>query len=69
MLVAERDGVLVHLTGDPDVIAARLMSRDGTASPPHRLRAIIDAYHTAFGLLDGAATIITVDTTSSFPAT
>jgi thymidylate kinase len=69
MLVAERDGVLVHLTGDPEVIAARLMSRDGTAPPPHRLRAIIDGYHTAFGLLDGAATIITVDTTSSFPAT
>lgn len=66
---AERGGVLVHLTGDPEVIAARLMSRDGTAPPPNRLRDIIDAYHTAFGLLDGTATIITIDTTNSPPAT
>ncbi len=68
-LVAERGGVLVHLTGDPAVIAARLMSRDGTAPPPNRLRDIIDAYHTAFGLLDGTAIIITIDTTNTSPAT
>jgi thymidylate kinase len=68
-LVAERGGALVHLTGDPEVIATRLMSRDGNAPPPNRLRDIIDAYHTAFRLLDGTATIITIDATSSSPAT
>lgn len=64
-LAAGRGGVLVHLTGNPDVIAARLASRDGTAPPLEHLRSIIDAYHAAFRLLDGTAPVITIDTTSA----
>jgi thymidylate kinase len=60
---AGRGGVLVHLTGSPGVIADRLISRDGTAPPLEQLRDIIDAYHAAFGLLDRAAPVITIDTT------
>lgn len=61
--VAERGGVLMHPTCHPDVIAARLRARDGTAPSPERLRAIIDAYYRTFTLLQGAALIITADTT------
>lgn len=61
--VAARGGVLVHLTGRPGIIAARLRTRDGPAAPAAgRIRAIIDAYHETFALLDGTAPIITVDT-------
>jgi thymidylate kinase len=58
---AARGGVFVHLTGDADVIAARLRSRDGTAPPLERLRAIIDAYHNSFRLLADAAPVITAE--------
>lgn len=62
-LVAARGGVLVHLTGHPDTITARLRSRDGPSAPAaERIRAIIDAYHDTFALLGGAAPIITRDT-------
>jgi thymidylate kinase len=62
--IAQRGGVLVHLTGNPDGIIARLRARDGRAPPADQLRAIIDAYHSAFTMLDGTAPIITADTTS-----
>jgi hypothetical protein len=63
--VAARGGVLVHLTGHPEAITARLRSRDGpSALAAGRIRAIIRAYHDAFALLDGIAPIITADTTA-----
>jgi thymidylate kinase len=63
--VAARSGVLVHLTGHPDTITARLRSRDGPAAPAaDRIRAIIGAYHATFALLDGTAPITTTDTTT-----
>jgi thymidylate kinase len=62
---AWRGGVLVHLTGTPDAIAARLRSRDRTAPPASDIRAIIDAYHAAFAFLAEAAPVITADTTSA----
>ncbi len=65
--VARRDGALVHLTGNPDAIMRRLRSRDGTAPPPARVSAIIDAYHAAFTLFDGSAPVITIDTASTDP--
>ena len=66
--VAERGGVLVHLTGHPAAIAARLRSRDGSAAPASgRIRAIIHAYHSVFALLDGTAPVITADTTAPDP--
>jgi thymidylate kinase len=65
--VSQRGGILVHLTGSPGIIAARLRARDGTAASAERLRAIIDAYHRTFALLQGAAPIITADTTKPQP--
>lgn len=59
---AARGGVFVHLTGDAHVIRARLRSRDGTAPTLERIRGIIDAYHTAFQLLEGAAPVVTAET-------
>jgi hypothetical protein len=63
--VAARGGTLVHLTGHPGIIAARLRSRDGLAAPAaDRIRAITGAYRDAFALLNGTAPIITADTTA-----
>jgi hypothetical protein len=61
--VADRDGVLVHLTGRPDVLAARLRARDGYAPPRARLSAIISSYRAIFSALADAAPILTADTT------
>jgi thymidylate kinase len=64
--VAARGGILVHLTGHPDAIAARLLSRDGPSAPAaDRIHAIVGAYRDVFALLDGTAPIITTDTTVS----
>jgi hypothetical protein len=61
-------GVLVHLTAHPEVITARLRSRDGSAAPASgRIRAIIHAYHSAFALLDGTAPVITADISAPDP--
>ncbi len=61
--VADRGGVLVHLTGSPDAIAARLRARDGYAPPPERIEAVIEAYRKVFDALADAAPTITSDTT------
>ena len=63
--VAQRGGTLVHLTGAPETIAARLRSRDGTSPSVDRIRAITDAFHAAFALLAEAAPVITADTTAT----
>ena len=65
--VADRGGVLVHLTGRPDVIAVRLRARDGYAPPLERLGAVIEAYRKVFDALAGAAPTITADTTMPLP--
>ncbi len=62
--VADSGGVLVHLTGCPDVIAARLRARDGYAPPLERIGALIEAYREVFDALSGAALTITCDTTA-----
>jgi len=62
---AQRGGTLVHLTGAPESIAARLRSRDGTAPPLDRIRTITSAFHTAFTVLAEAAPVIIADTTAS----
>jgi hypothetical protein len=63
--IAQRGGALVHLTGAPECIAARLRSRDGTAPPVNSIRTIIDGFHVAFTLLAEVAPVITADTTAS----
>ncbi|MBO0801463.1 MAG: hypothetical protein J2P25_00085 [Nocardiopsaceae bacterium] len=65
---AERGGILVHLTGDPDVIADRLRARDGHVPPVELIRGIIDGFHSVFGLLERSAPVRTIDTTSGPPA-
>lgn len=62
--VADRGGVLVHLTGSPDVIAARLRARDGYAPPLERIKKVIESYRKVFDALAGAAPTITSDTTA-----
>jgi thymidylate kinase len=63
LLVAARGGVLVHLTGRPQSIVARLRARDGSAPALERICALTDAYRTVFAGLTGTAPIITADTT------
>jgi thymidylate kinase len=64
-IVARRDGILVHLTGQPDQIAARLLARDGHAPPLARVSALITAYADTFDKLAAHAPVITIDTTTS----
>ena len=66
-LVAARRGVLVHLTGLPETIAARLRVRDGSAPPVERIQALTEAYRDVFAALAGTAPIITADTTATMP--
>ena len=61
--LADRGGVLVHLTAHPKALAWRLRQRDGYAPPLDRITAILRAYRTVFDGLDGAAPIVTTDTT------
>lgn len=65
--VAPGGGVIVHLTGNSDVLADRLRARDGTNPEVAQIVAMTDAYHAAFALLQGAASVITVDTTIPLP--
>ena len=60
-IIAEREGVLVHLTGHPEEIAARLRARDGHSPPLRKIRELLDAYVNAFVALAGAAPIITTE--------
>jgi thymidylate kinase len=65
LLVAARGGVLVHLTGSPEAIVARLRARDGSAPPLERICALTDAYRNVFAALADTAPTITVDTTTT----
>ena len=46
--MAERGGILVHLTGQPGQIAARLLARDGQAPPLPHISALTAAYVDVF---------------------
>ncbi|HEY2579952.1 MAG TPA: hypothetical protein VGI74_26865 [Streptosporangiaceae bacterium] len=63
-LVAQRGGILVHLTGQPDRIAARLLARDGHAPPLARVSALTSAYAGTFCKLAAHALVLTIDTTA-----
>ena len=62
---AQRGGILVHLTGQPDQIAARLLARDGRAPSMPRICALTSAYAEVFTRLAGHAPVITIDTTAA----
>jgi len=61
--LADRGGVLVHLTGSPEMLAERLRARDGYAPAMERLCALLQAYRDVFAGLTDAAPIVTTDTT------
>jgi thymidylate kinase len=66
-IVAARGGVIVHLTGNSGILADRLRARDGSDPAVGQIVAMTDAYHAAFAMLQGAAPVITVDTTIPLP--
>jgi thymidylate kinase len=64
-VLADRGGVLVHLTGRPGTLAERLRARDGYSPEPARIDALVRAYRAVFTGLAGAAPIVTADTTAT----
>jgi thymidylate kinase len=60
---ARRGGILVHLTGQPDQIAARLLARDGHTPELRRIAELTTAYTDVFTRLADHAPVITIDTT------
>jgi thymidylate kinase len=67
-VLADRGGVLVHLTGRPETLAARLRARDGYCPELDRIGALVRAYRDVFTGLAGAAPIVTADTTATHSA-
>lgn len=65
--VTTRGGLLVHLTGQPEILASRLAARDGSAASVPRLDAITAAYREVFAWLSAHAAVVTVDTTRAMP--
>jgi thymidylate kinase len=64
-VTGQRGGLLVHLTGHPDQIAARLLARDGHAPTVSRIRALTAAYADVFSRLAAHVPVITIDTAPS----
>jgi thymidylate kinase len=64
-IVAGRGGTLVHLTGQPEKIADRLLARDGYAPALQRIQAITAAYTRVFTGLASHASVITIDSTAT----
>jgi thymidylate kinase len=60
---ARRGGILVHLIGQPDQIAARLLARDGHTPELRRIAELITAYTDVFTRLADHAPVTTIDTT------
>lgn len=65
VLAAQRGGILVHLTGQPDRIAARLLARDGYAPELRRISTLTAAYADVFSELAKHVPVITIDTTTT----
>jgi thymidylate kinase len=65
VIVTGRGGTLVHLTGQPEEIAGRLLARDGCAPALQRIQAITTAYIRVFARLAVDASVITIDTTAT----
>lgn len=62
-VLADRGGLLLHLTGRPEALAARLRARDGYSPDLDRIGALVRAYRDVFTGLADAAPIVTADTT------
>lgn len=59
--IAERHGVLVHLTGRPEEIVVRLQARDCQSPSLREIRELLEAYENAFATLGRIVPIITAD--------
>lgn len=59
-IVAARGGIFIHLTAQPEQIAARLMARDGHAPGLAEIRAVIAGYAGVFAWLADHAPVITL---------
>ncbi len=62
--ISDRHGVLVHLTGRPDRITARLLARDGYAPAEENVSSLNAGYADVFEQLAMHATVLTIDTTN-----
>lgn len=60
-IVADRGGLIVHLSAAPEVIAARLTSRDGIAPDLAHINALLDGYTEVFAYLSQHAPAITIE--------
>jgi predicted kinase len=60
-IVADRSGLIVHLSAPPEVIAARLTHRDGTAPDLPHINALLDRYTQIFAYLSHHALAITIE--------
>jgi hypothetical protein len=61
--LADRGGVVVHLTAHPKALAWRLRARDGRSPALGWIRAVLRSYRDVIAALDGAVPIVTMDTT------
>jgi thymidylate kinase len=69
-VVAAQDGVLVHLTGRPSAIHARLLARDGdTAASASEVEALVTAYERVFAAITARlpSRVIRLDTADWSP--
>jgi thymidylate kinase len=64
---AKRGGILVHVTCQPEQIAARLLARDGHGPARGRISALTAAYADVFTKLARHAPVVTIDTTAAAP--
>jgi thymidylate kinase len=64
-ITARRGGLLVHLTGHSDQIAARLLARDGHAPAVSRISELTAAYAGVVARLAAHVPVVTIDTTPS----
>jgi len=60
-IVADRSGLIVHLSASAEVIAGRLARRDGTAPDLAHLTALLDRYTEVFAHLSQHAPVITIE--------
>ncbi|MFJ6785563.1 hypothetical protein [Streptomyces yangpuensis] len=66
-LITTRKGVLVHLTGSPQLIRERLLRRDGDAPNTRELAVLLNAYEKVFHTISTHTSIVTIRATTSAP--
>jgi thymidylate kinase len=59
--VIARSGQLIHLTAPPALVHQRLLTRDGEATAPEDIAALISAYRRVFDALADYVPVLTLD--------